>query len=135
MQGQAFSTFKILIGAIFAITLMAIVYHMTSQFSPPFSGVSLTKDLLTQASNAPDICFSRKTVDFEKGQAIWIDAEYFSTLNLTCAVNRTGAVSCSIPNGPNCYKRCDFRQAVSIPISAKCSIGGCTIFFGTQNCA
>ena len=133
MKGQAFSVFKILIGAVFAVVLLAIVYYVTAYNQFPPSGVLTIKTVANEANNAQELCFSRKFADFSGGEVIRTDAQYFSDIQLDCFVAKSGAFSCT--DGPSsCYSECSATTKVTLPVSAQCASGTCTVFLGSENC-
>jgi len=133
MKGQAFSVFKILIGAVFAVVLLSIVYYVTANNQFPSSGVLIIKTVANEANNAQELCFSRKFADFSGGETIRTDAQYFSAIKLDCFVTKSGAFSCS-DGTSSCYIECSATTKVTLPVSAKCTAGTCTVFLGSDNC-
>ena len=138
MKGQAFSTFKILIGAVFAMVLLSIVYNVAT-YKPPISSSVIIKGLVTQASNAQDVCFSRDAVDFVKGEVVTADAEAFSPTSVPCLSGRPpfSCVSCLTSS---CCKSCRIDMNIKSAISAKCVPTTSTtcdvyLYFGSVNCA
>ena len=128
MRGQAFSTFKILLGSVFAVVMLGIVYQVVSSYNPPISGMDLLDDLLVQATNAPGECFSRYNAEFNSGATINPDSFYPSSVN--DIDSGTPAIEC--PDSCTVYSK------VKIPISAKCEVSGadisCDVFLGSSNC-
>jgi len=133
MKGQAFSVFKILLGAVFAVVLLSIVYDVTIKNQFPSSGVLIIKTVANEANNAQELCFSRKFADFGGGEVIRPDAKYFSDIKLDCFVEKSGAFSCSGVT-PSCREECSVTAKVTLPVSAKCTAGTCTVFLGSENC-
>lgn len=132
MKGQAFSTFKILIGAVFATMLLAIVYFV-SVSKPPIPSTEMVLDLVKQATNAPDICFSREDVNFVKGESFLTNAAVFSSYSLTCFSSTYAPISC-----PTC-DRCTVNRDIKTAVSAKCvpsSPVSCDVhvYFGSPEC-
>ena len=125
MKGQAFSTFKILIGSVFAITLLAIVYFITSSYSSPISSADTLKDILVQATNAPGICFSRNMLEFNAGEVI--RASSFSPIEIE------GFYS-MVPSAVSCVKwECSFNEKIKLSVSARCD-PNCRVYFGSETC-
>jgi len=133
MKGQAFSVFKILIGAVFAVVLLSIVYYVTAYNQFPPSGVLIIKTVANEANNAQELCFSRKFADFSGGEVMTTGAAYFSDIKLDCFVPKSGAFSCS-GGSSDCHSECSATAKVTLPVSAKCASGTCTVFLGSENC-
>jgi hypothetical protein len=118
MKGQAFSTFKILIGAVFATALLVIIYTVVTQIAPPYSGYEATRDLLLQAQKAPGLCFSKSSVAFVEGE----DLSGFGVTNIP---------NSPFNSGPTIIK------AGTLPVSIKCtsqSASDCTIWINKPIC-
>lgn len=114
-KGQEMAVFKILIGAVFAVALLAIVYSTLANISCPYSAFDEARDLVLQASRAPGKCFQRESVCFEKGTVI-------SAASLK--ENLPGITSLTVggsPAGLCSGGRCVFDKKVTLPATAKCS--------------
>ena len=73
-RGQAFTVFRILIGAVFAIGLLYLTYTLVSHFSYPYPGFDTTRGLVLQAQKGPPgKCFARETVIFYEGELLSSD--------------------------------------------------------------
>jgi hypothetical protein len=125
MRGQAFSTMKILMGAIFAVTMLSIVYYIISAYSPPLTGIETVGNMIKQANNAPNKCFSQDRVDFTKDDSI--DARSFQpfTVRLHSA---SAVISCTGTD------RCTVKNKVSTPVAAMCSGSTCDVYFASSAC-
>jgi len=128
LKGQAFSTFKILIGAVFAVALLVIVYNLI--YVSPIHGTDTLKDLVKSASNAPGQCFWRETADFNGGEMIVSDM--FLPIKADCLLSRK-AQAC--PSCTSCCSSCSIVQKIRMPVSAKCDASGCTVYLGTATCS
>lgn len=129
-KGQAFATFKILIGAVFATALLVMVYMIIATISYPISGFESTKEVIIQAYRAPELCFARENVLFTKG-------EEFTEQSLERAVGTS--VDIKKP-APNMEKISDGHYRVesdlNIPVSAKCDASGdCDVYFFSTDCS
>jgi hypothetical protein len=93
-------------------------------FAPP--AVELIKKALTEAKNAPDLCFPR-TVDVNEGDVI--SAESFPPFDICLVSNNYPPISCSCD-------RCKVNQKLKIPISAKCprDSSTCYVYFNSDTC-
>ena len=130
MKGQAFSTFKILIGSVFAVVMLGIVYYAVSTYSPPMSGLDLMGDMVKQATNAPGNCFSRHSAEFTAGETI--SADSFLPLNINHFYDRNQAISCLT-------RECSIIADTKTPMSAVCSISSseiqCDVYLGSDTCS
>ncbi len=127
MKGQAFDTFKVLIGAVFAIILLVMVYAIVSGYSSPIDGMETTKEVVLGAFNAPGECISANAADFSAEEEL--SSESFS-MPVTL-YQATTPVSCS----PD---RCVFNDKIRIAVSARCSFDGtqtaCEVYLGSRDC-
>jgi len=124
MKGQAFSVFKILIGAVFAVAMLSIIYSIVSSYSSPIPGIQTISDLIKQANNAPEQCFSRPHAQFNMNDNIDKD----SFLPAIVALHSTeSAVDCGSGS-------CKVAQTTDIPVSVKCSLSQCDIYFASSTC-
>lgn len=125
MKGQAFSTMKILMGAVFAVAMLAIVYHIISTYTPPLTGIETVGDMIKQANNAPGKCFSRDRVDFSKDDSI--DARSFSP-SIVQMHSASPVISCVGTD------RCTITSKVSVPVAVGCSISACDVYLASSAC-
>jgi len=128
LKGQAFSTFKILIGAIFAVTMLMIVYNLV--YVSPIPGVDTLKKVVKSASNAPGQCIGAESADFNGGEMIV--SGMFLPANANCLISKK-AQAC--PSCTSCCSSCSIVQKIRMPVSAKCDAGSCTVYFGTITCS
>ena len=128
MRGQAFSTFKILIGAVFAVTLLAIVYNLI--YVSPISGIDTLKEMVKSASNAPGQCIFRESADFNGGEMIVSDM--FLPVNANCLISKKPQ---ACPSCTSCCSACSITQKSVIPVSAMCDQSGCTVYLGSKTCS
>lgn len=121
MKGQAFTVFKMLIGAVFAVGLLLIVYAVVGGMNYPLSGVGETKNLLLQASRAPGLCFERSIIPFTKDEG-FTDA----------ALGFAGRLDLQSGAGIECgVSSCTVKNDIEVPVSAKCVAGSdCYVCFG-----
>ena len=127
-KAQAFTTFKLLIGAVLAVALLFIVYSV-SQPETPFPGIQLIQETLTKASKAPEKCITREKVQFTKGEKINLESYSAShQVTLTRPDAAAGLFDC---NGP----LCSVKETTTVPISAKCDKDGpCTVYLASAQC-
>ena len=146
MKGQAFSTLKILIGAVFAVMLLTIIYYVSVYHSPIPSAEALKK-LALQANNAPNECISTEEVYFVKGEIIIASAAFFSPITVSCVSSSYPAssspISCSscspvLPSG-DCCGSCKIDREIKTAVSARCSqttgtVCNVHIYLGSGDC-
>ena len=126
MKGQAFSTMKILMGAVFAVAMLAIVYYIIASYSPPITGIEILGDMIKQANNAPEKCFFRERLDFNKGDSI--SSVSFSPFNVNFHSN-SPLISCSSSS-------CTISDKVSVPVAIKCdTMSKCYVYFASSTCS
>jgi hypothetical protein len=130
MKGQAFSTFKILIGSVFAVVMLAIVYFAVSTYAPPISGMDLMGDLVKQATNAPENCFSRQNAEFNSGETI--EANSFLPLIIKeFHSSNPGVIDCGSSS-------CDINENIKIAVSSICHVNEadieCDVYLGSNSC-
>jgi hypothetical protein len=122
MKGQAFAVFKMMIGAVFAVGLLVLIYAAVSGLNYPISGIDETKNLLLQAVRANDLCFERELLRFTEGESFGAEVFGFSSIDFD-----SSAVA-----DIDCNARCEVTADSEIPVSAECTSGqDCTIWFGS----
>jgi len=129
MKGQAFSTFKILISAVFALIFLGIIYSVASGYTSPLSSADVIKDALKQANNAPNLCFPRTGVDFSEGDEL-------------SSASFAGKPVCFVPSGhfpaDKCWAPCcgtvAAKDKISTAISVTCNDADCHVYMGSSNC-
>jgi hypothetical protein len=126
MKGQAFSVFKILIGSVFAVVLLTIVYQALSSYNSPISALDIIKNTLVQASNAPKKCFLAESVDISEGERI--DKNSFSPIIVKSLAKASNVPATCAGTG------CTFNSKIKIPVTALCDLDGCKIYFGYTTC-
>lgn len=136
MKGQAFSTLKILIGAVFAVMLLTIVYYVSVYHSPIPSAEAL-KRLALQASNAPNECVSTEEVYFVKGEIIIASAAFFSPTSVSCV--SSSYPSSSSPISCSSCDSCRIDREIKTAVSARCSqttgtVCDVHIYLGSGDC-
>ena len=129
-KAQAFATFKILIGAVFATTLLIMVYMIVATINYPISGFESTKEVIIQAYRAPGLCFARENVMFAEGEEL-------TEQNLEDAVGTSVDI---VKSAPNMEKISDGHYRVeldlTIPVSATCDASGdCDVYFYSTDCS
>ncbi|MEM0372787.1 MAG: hypothetical protein QXO69_03060 [archaeon] len=131
-KGQEMAVFKILIGAVFAVALLAIVYSALTNVGCPYSAFDEVRNLVLQASRAPNKCFQRESVCFEKGTVISSVSLKENLLGISSlsvsSVSASSLVSCA-------GNQCIFEKKASIPVSAKCSSTvSCAVVINSLSC-
>ena len=128
-KAQAFATFKILIGAVFATALLIMVYMIVATINYPISGFESTKEVIIQAYRAPGLCFARENVMFAEGEG-------FTEQSLGEAVGTSVNIRKSAPNMGLSGDRYTVESDLNIPISAKCDASGdCDVYFYSTDCS
>ena len=125
-RGQAFTSMKILIGAVVALALLAIVYQVTQNVSPPVTSIETIKDLVKQATQAPGECFNRLNVPFQAGEVL--NPETLKPTRVTFYGSRLPIISCA--------GICSVNQKIVASASAKCSptTSVCEVWFLSKDC-
>lgn len=121
MRGQAFTTFKLLIGAVLAVTLLMIALAINTQVIVPYTGLQTAKDLVAQAKKTPGECFSRENAIFKESEPFTtnIQALYPST-----TVHEKPPLASGI-----------ITLDVTVPLTAKCAVSGsCEVWFNSADC-
>ncbi len=116
---------KILIGAVFAVAMLSIVYYIVATYTPPLTGIETVGDMIKQANNAPGKCFSRDRVDFSKDDSI--DARSFSP-SIVQLHYASPAISCAGAD------RCTITSKISVPVAVECSISACDVYLASSAC-
>lgn len=132
-KAQAFATFKILIGAVFATALLVMVYMIVATISYPISGFESTKTIIIQAYRAPGLCFARENVLFAEG-------EEFTEQGLKEAIGVALQSVTVQKKAPNMEEISDGHYKVesdlNIPVSATCdAFGDCEVYFYSTDCS
>ena len=128
MRGQAFTTFKILIGAVFAVALLTIIYYIVPAYQYPYSGVEETRNLVIQAYRAPGKCFTREKIQFKQGEAFTQGAFDPITVKFESTNIVQEKISCSLTY-------CTVKQKITAPVSVNCTTNECKVCFGFPNCS
>ncbi|MBS3060072.1 MAG: hypothetical protein J4432_01035 [DPANN group archaeon] len=84
-RGQAFSVFKILIGAVFATAMLIIVYNVVESIEFPYQSAEAIRDMVINANQGRDLCFSRTELIFTDGE------RYQGNLSTPIAITYRGA--------------------------------------------
>lgn len=128
-KAQAFATFKILIGAVFATALLIMVYMIVETINYPISGFESTKEVIIQAYRAPGLCFARENVMFAEGEG-------FTEQSLGEAVGTSVNIKKSAPNMAVSGDSYTVESDLNIPVSAKCDPSGdCDVYFYSIDCS
>lgn len=132
MKGQAFSVFKILLGAIFATLLLIMIYAILAGIVFPLNPAESIKNIALQASRAPGTCVAMSELQLKKGWYLESSAETFKPIIIRCLYSRhpEACPACST----SCCSRCEIKMDIKIPVSSMCDDSGCAIFFGCNNC-
>jgi hypothetical protein len=140
MRGQAFTVFKMLIAAVFAVTLLLIVYNVVSNIPPaPITGDSMVRDLTVEAHNAPGFCFAREHVPFQKGDELSSEnLKSFLSVDYFCVLESSYGGTFRNSDCPGCVcANCDCvaMEGLELSVSVKCpTLGKCTIYLGLTTC-
>jgi len=125
-KGQSGDVFTMLVGSVFAMALLLVIYSVVSGFEAPLSGLEVTKSLAKQAYESKDLCFERKIVPFHKGEVISLD-KLVTGVVFDIAIHSIAFEQ----NGNNYITKTDVNAA----LSAKCtSPTSCYLYFGSKNC-
>ena len=128
-RGQAFSIFKILMGAVFAVALLVIVYTTVSQYVFPYTGYEITKDIVLQATKSPGDCFSRDEVAFKRDE-ILVENLAFKEIDVNFDTSGVSTVF-DCPAG-----ECTVKHDINTPVSVLCSTPKkCTVYFVSKTCS
>lgn len=115
MKGQAYSVFKMLIGAVFALALLSIVYLIATQIGCPYSSFETVRELVLDASRAPGSCFERQSVCFEGGTVFTESAFEANLPGMDISFHPTSrGVSCT-------SSTCEIKDKYTIPVCVECS--------------
>lgn len=127
MKGQAFTVFKMLIGAAFAAALLVIVYGSIHGIGCSSYAVDNMLTLTKQAVNMPGSCFENQ-ICFDKGTVFKQDF-FVSSLNLnSMSISSDVKHVCQSGN-------CNFGFKANLPVSVSCSSGlDCQLSIG-RHCA
>jgi len=125
-KGQAFTVFKMLIGAAFAMMLLVVIYQAVNNIGCSTYCVDEIKSLTLQAVNMPGSCFE-KQVCFDKGAVI--EGSYLKkSLNLASVSVHSplSSIHCS-------SNSCEFDFKANLPVKVKCdSPTSCDITIGKK---
>jgi len=128
MRGQAFSVMKILIGAVFAATLLYIVLQVSGVITPEPSAMRDLDDMITNALSAREECIQRNIM-YVQGDT-YSKNSFKSTQDITFQLYA--------PYNQNFVKTDSTlspMNTVQALTSAKCTTDGkCTIHVGSENC-
>lgn len=126
MKGQQFTVMKMLIGAVFAMMLLLIVYDVATRSGCPLNSFEGIRDLVIQASRAPDKCFERTSICFNSGEILTKSGLDNNLGEVTVTLK-----SSAIP-GLCTTDRCTLETKYKIPVSVECSGSSCTIDIGKR---
>ena len=121
-KGQAFTTFKILIGAVLAVSLLVIIYVATSHTQIPYNSHEAIKDLMRQAQNGLGLCFAKENVYFVSGEDL--TALHIPLSNI---IDNVG-----ITNGKGLVEK-TITTSASVMCTAA-SADKCKVWLNSQNC-
>lgn len=125
MKGQQFTVMKMLVGAVFAIVLLTIVYQYATSTDCPLNSFETIRDLVMQAQRAPGKCFETVSVCFNQGEII-------SKLGLeNNLVGVTISLSSSIPNLCTADS-CTLNNKYKVPVNVQCSGSSCSVNIGDR---
>jgi hypothetical protein len=115
-----------MIGSVFAVALLIIVYSVVTGMHYPYSGLDSAKAVVLEAQKAPNKCFGREAAMFGENEAIGIQDLVVSGVSIS--FRSTSLFSCS--------GVCTAKRAASAPVSAKCSSStSCTLYLGDKDCS
>ena len=123
-KGQAFTVFKMMIAAAFAMGLLVLVFNALDNIGCPTPAVNEIENLILQASRTPSDCYERQNICFDEG-AILNEDFYKSSLSLNAVTFDSGTLGfCS-------GGLCDFEYQVTLSVSVNCiSSKACTVYIG-----
>ena len=116
MRAQAFTVFKMMIGAVLAVALLAMVYQLVHGLNPPYTGFEAVRELVISASNAPNKCFQRNKIVFQKDEEISREG---LEANTGVGITLRDDNGVFIHRNNNVYKA---KTRLEIPVTAQCSI-------------
>jgi len=126
-KAQSGDVVMMLIGGVFAVALLIVIYGVIGAIEPPISGFEVIMDVSKQAYKAQGLCFSRQAVPFHDSEVVMLkdilipDLTFKAKGNLN-AFSRIGTSLIA-------------EVATSMPVSVKCnSETDCTLYFGDANC-
>lgn len=127
-KGQQFTIFKMLIGAVFAVALLVFIYATVTRIECPFTSFEITRDLVLQASKAPNNCFEREKVCFASGDIFSQAGFEQNTPGIRISFLGARGITCSSSG-------CSFPDKFTMPVSVVCSsTGDCEVRVG-QACS
>ncbi len=125
MKGQQFTVMKMLVGAVFAMILLIIIYESAVRVDCPLNSFETIRDLVIQAARAPEKCFERTTVCFNQGEIITksgLDNNLQgTTVTLSSSINNL----CTLGT-------CTFTNKYKVPVNVLCIGSSCSIDVGDK---
>lgn len=125
---------KMLIGAVFAVALLAIVYSSLGNIGCPYSSFDEMKDIISQAARVDGKCFKKDLVCFDKNAVI--DASALQKNLPGLAVNSVTARGSDITCTSD---RCVVDSKMSLPASAICGLSSgvvsCNLYINSATCS
>ena len=131
MKGQSSTVMIMLVGSVFAVALLILVFTFLGGIEPPFHGFKLTQDLVLQASkDKTGLCFGWDKVPFQEGEAMAV-SNFLKGADSITAETHSGLIKCS---STSCEVISDVQTAVSASCTYDAGFLRCKIFFGSKNC-
>ena len=125
MRGQAFTVFKMLIGGVFAMAMLMLIYQAVGNVSCPTYAFDEILDLSVQASRMPGGCFEKR-VCFDKG-TILSSSAFTKNSVLNSVSFDTSNDFCSSSS------KCVLDYKVNLYVKVKCSTtSSCKVFIGDR---
>lgn len=124
MKGQHSDVMMILVGSVFAVGLLTIIYVYVGSLQSPLSAFEIVQDTLLKAYSSPNFCFSAEKVPFEEKEIIPLNKIVGATVH---PVLKTSIITCTADS-------CTASSKSVIPIAAKCSGQVCDLRFGSSKC-
>lgn len=129
-KGQAFTVFKMMIAAAFAMALLALIYSSLSNVNCPAPAFNELKSMILDASRISGDCIVREGVCFNKGEII-TNGFYENTLNINNVEFDDNNIGFCESSGDKCL----FESQIILPVSVKCtSHDDCTVYIASKTC-
>lgn len=131
-KGQIGTIFKILVGAVFAMAMLGIIYSYINSVSYPGSGIETIKTAISDAKSAKGECIVRKSVKLTSGTQISASTLGIDSLELKGGIVGNQGTESPIYEIGDSFK---VNKDLTIPMAFKCSPASpCIIYFNKMGC-